>query len=127
MKNCISQYFNLRYRLFGILYNLLSIVNRFSIHKENKILIYDPDHDKHDNTGALYDYLVENGYNQKYIIVHSCRNYKFLRTKAPKNVYFTGKILGIFHFFSSSFVYYRGSTIRIIPSNKQQVIQMWHG
>lgn len=127
MKNCVSLYLIFRYRLFGIIYNLLSIVNRFSIHKENKILIYDPDHDKHDNTGALYDYLVENGYNQKYIIVHSCRNYKFLRTKAPKNVYFTGKILGIFHFFSSSFVYYRGSTIRIIPSNKQQVIQMWHG
>ena len=45
--------------IIGLLYSFLSFINRYTIHKEI-ILIYDPKSDKFDNTGALFDYLIEN-------------------------------------------------------------------
>lgn len=117
----------IRHKLYGALFSLLTLVNRVIPHKKNKILIFDPKFDMFDNTGALYDYLIEKKYNGKYLIVNVCRNYKKLREHPPKNVIHCGELMGVFHFLTSTYVYYRSMTIRIKPAKGQQVIQMWHG
>ena len=112
--------------IFGFLYYLLSFVNRYTIHKDI-ILIYDPKSDKFDNTGALFDYLIDNGYNEKYKIVNICKNYRTLRQNPIKNVEWGNKNKGIYTYFFAKYVYYRASHISIIPAEGQHVIQMWHG
>lgn len=116
----------LRRKIVGFIYGVLSIVNRYTIHKEI-ILIYDPKSDKFDNTGALFDYLIENNYNKKYKIINICKNYKELSLHSINNVVWGGRIKGFFCFFSAKYVYYRSSAISIIPAKGQYVIQMWHG
>ena len=41
-----------------------------------------------DNVKALYDYLIENGYNQKYQIVCSTNDYNKFLSHIPSNVKF---------------------------------------
>lgn len=122
-----ANYYSFQNWIFGIVFDFLTLINRFTKHKDNKILIYDPDHDKQDNTGALFDYLISNGFNNKYVIIHSCHNHEELAKYNIHNVKYVGKIKGIFNFFSSKYVYYRAATIRIVPVKGQHVIQMWHG
>lgn len=112
--------------VLGLLYRILSFVNKYTIHKEI-ILIYDPKSDKFDNTGALFDYLIENGYNNKYEIVNICKNYKVLGKDPIKNVVWGNKWKGIYTYLFAKYVYYRASPIGIIPAKEQHVIQMWHG
>lgn len=112
---------------YTVVYNIFSLLNYFWKHQKNKILVYDPDYDKFDNTGALFDYLIEKEYFKKYKIVHVCKNYKELRKEKYPNVWFDNKISGLYHYLNSTYVYYRGSTLRIIPAKGQHVIQMWHG
>ena len=75
----------------------------------------------------MFDFLIDNGYNKRYKIVHVCKNYKDLSQKPLENVYYDDKISGLYHYLTSKYVYYRGSTLRIIPAKGQHVIQMWHG
>ena len=117
----------IRHKLYGAVFSLLTLVNRVIPHKKNKILIFDPKFDKFDNTGALYDYLIEGKYYEKYLIVNVCKNYKELRDHLRKNVVQCGELMGVFHYLTSTYVYYRSMTIRIKPAKGQQVIQMWHG
>lgn len=112
--------------IIGLLYSFLSFINRYTVHKEI-ILIYDPKSDKFDNTGALFDYLIENGYNNKYEIVNICKNYKVLGQDPIKNVVWGNKWKGIYTYLFAKYVYYRASYISIIPAKGQHVIQMWHG
>ena len=117
--------FKHKFKLFVL--SILSLVNRFTKHNENKILIYDPDYFKGCNTGALFDYLIEEGYNQKYQIVYAARNFRELRKHNYHNVSFIGKISGVYHFLTSRYVFYRSIWLKIKPASGQHVIQMWHG
>lgn len=93
----------------------------------NKILIYDVKGTKGCNTGALFDFLIERGYNKKYRIVYSVRDYKKLNTQNFYNVKFVGKVSSVFHFLTSKYVFYRANWLFIKPVKNQQVVQMWHG
>ncbi len=117
----------MRHNLYDAVFSFFTLVNRIIPHKKNKILIFDPKYDKFDNTGALYDYLVEKKYYEKYLIVNVCKNYKDLREYPKKNIIHCGELRGVLHFLTSSYVYYRSMTLRILPAKGQQVIQMWHG
>ena len=116
-----------RRKVYDILFFLLTYVNKITNHRNDKILIFDPKYDKFDNTGALYDYLISEKYNEKYVIVNVCKDYKRLRNDSPKNVIQCGNLCGVIHFLTSTYVYYRSMTIRIKPAQGQHVIQMWHG
>lgn len=120
-------FFCTKHKIGVLVWNLASKLNQISCHKSDKILIFDPKHNKHDNTGALFDFLVAEGYNFKYQIIHSCKDYKKLGKESIRNVYYVSRIRGIIHFFSAKYVYYRGDTIPILPARGQHVIQMWHG
>ena len=117
----------LKYRVIESVQSLFSLLNRFTRHKNNKILIYDPKNYQHDNSGALYEYLIKNGYNKKYEIVYACANHKELKKHSYANVKYIGKSLSAFHFLTAGYVYYRANWMKIKPVKGQQVIQMWHG
>lgn len=117
----------LKYNFFESVQAFFSLVNRFTRHRDNKILIYDPKNTQQDNSGVLYEYLMENGYNKKYEIVYACDNHKELSKHSPNNVKYIGKSTSAVHFLTAGYVYYRANWMKIKPSKEQQVIQMWHG
>jgi CDP-glycerol glycerophosphotransferase (TagB/SpsB family) len=75
----------------------------------------------------LYDYLIEQGYNEQYHIICSANDYKKFSAHAPKNVSFVSNVQGILKYFSSAHIYYCFGRIPIVPTRDQVAIQMWHG
>lgn len=80
-----------------------------------------------DNTKYLYDYLIENHYNDYYKIVCSTNDYKEYRDIPVKNVRFVSTLRGVVEYLSSRHVFYSFGRIPIVPAKQQRVIQMWHG
>lgn len=104
----------------------LSAINKVIPHNKRKILIY-VNLDFRDNVKAMFDYLVENGYNNKYCITCVCADYeKYLNVGIP-NVKFVSKPRGVLYFLSAAYVFYCNGKYPILPGRNQQVIQMWHG
>jgi len=120
-------FLKLKYELKRIIVSQFSFINRQTNHREDKILIYDAMSTKGCNSGALFDFLIEKGYNKKYRIVYAVRNYKKFRTLHLHNVKFIGKMSSVSHFLTSKYVFYRATWLMIKPVKGQQVIQMWHG
>lgn len=111
--------------LQNTIFSLLSCINRKKSHNHNKIMLYS-NMGFRDNIKALYDFLIENGYNNYYEIICSTNDIKKNSSKIP-NVKNVSNLMGIFHFFSAGFVYYCFGKIPILPSKDQKVVQMWHG
>lgn len=80
-----------------------------------------------DNVKALYDYLIEKGYNQKYQIVCSTNDYDKFLSHDPSNVKFISNVLGIKEFLSAGFVYYCFGKLPFFHGKDPKVVQMWHG
>lgn len=107
-------------------FSLLSTLNIHLKHDNKFILLYS-NMGFRDNIYALYEYLRDNEYNKKYVIVCSTNDYKKFKDKSSYNIIFTSNIKGIFYFLKSAHVYYCFGKLPIKPAPKQDVIQMWHG
>ena len=105
---------------------LCSFLNKRINHKQDKILFY-TDLGFRDNVKALYDYLIENGLNEKYEIICATNDYaKFINNK-PQHVTFKNKWWGFLDYFSAGYVFYCFGRIPILPGKNQTVVQLWHG
>lgn len=105
---------------------LCSFLNKRINHKQDKILFY-TDLGFRDNVKALYDYLIENGFNEKYEIICATNDYaKFIHNK-PQHVTFKNKWWGFLDYFSAGYVFYCFGRIPILPGKNQTVVQLWHG
>lgn len=121
-------YFLFKY-ILGWFFHQLKFVSAL-IKKENQILIYNS-LEIYMNNYALYKYLLDNNYNNKYKIIYAMPNACIL----PKefNVVFVDlsnkknfiKTLGLF--MRSKYVFYDNSNIRIPSTNNQKIINLWHG
>jgi CDP-glycerol glycerophosphotransferase (TagB/SpsB family) len=80
-----------------------------------------------DNIKALYDYLLENNYNDHYKIICSVSDYKRYKEVSIKNVSFVGTTKGFLYYFKAGFVFYSFGKLPITPNGKQEVVQLWHG
>lgn len=90
-----------------------------------------------DNARALYEYLIENGYNQKYQIVWLVSNPKAFRNKQVSNVRFVKAESK--HGYSSLRAYYYGATagyffytnntadLNRFRCDGQMTVNLWHG
>lgn len=112
--------------LMNTVFKGFSWVNRLVPKKEEKILLY-ANEGFRDNTKYLFDYLIEQGYNQKYEIVCAASDYKKYNGTFYENVRFTSTVRGIFEYLSSGHIYYSFGRIPIVPARNQITIQMWHG
>ena len=119
---------NVSFKVFiqNSIFRFFSYYNKNKKHSKSKILLYN-NSEFRDNVKALYDYIIEEGYNDKYEIVCSSNDYKEFKKEKHKNVRFVCNLQAVFEFFSAGYVYYRAGKIPILPGKDQVVIQMWHG
>lgn len=103
---------------------IFSYLNQIIPKDKNKILLYDSTRSfLDDNTEALHSYLITNNYNKKYKIICCVPNEKE-NNSSYKNV---GILEGVFHYLTSKYVFFSFGDFRIKPSNRQIIINQWHG
>lgn len=119
---------NVKLKVFlqNTVFTLFSWLNQRKHHDSRKIMLYS-NMGFRDNVKALYDYLIDAGYNQKYKIICSTNDYKMYNKDLPSNVIFVSNIRGVLLYFSAGFVYYCFGKIPIFHGKDQKVVQMWHG
>ena len=110
--------------LTNTLFRLLSMINQI-IPKDDHIILLYSNMGIRDNLKAIYDYMIENGYNYKYRIVMSGESKTC--NKLPQNVSQVNNFAGVWWYLKAGHVFYAFGRIPIHPSKKQYVVQMWHG
>lgn len=111
--------------LQNTVFTLFSRLNQRKHHDSRKIMLYS-NMGFRDNVKALYDYLIDAGYNQN-IKSFVINDYKMYNKDLPSNVIFVSNIRGVLQYFSAGFVYYCFGKIPIFHGKDQKVVQMWHG
>ena len=104
----------------------LTSLNRV-IPKDKRLILIYSNLGFRDNAKAMYDYLIEMGYNKKYKIVCSCCDSRFWKKSAPENVKFIGTKRALWKFLRCSFMFYTFGKFPVKPSPKQKVVNLWHG
>lgn len=109
--------------LLIILSEILSFFNKFIPKSDKKILFFsNPSYN--DNARALLQWSVENLPQGKYSF-YSC--VKISTNGEKNNIKFISRVKGLFVFLRAKYVFYDIGTTRIRPSEKQMVVQLWHG
>lgn len=105
---------------------VFNIINKLLYKKERRIVLYS-NRGFRDNLKAIYDYLIENQYNNKYSIICSVNDYRNFSDINVENVKFVNNFIGIFYFLTSKYFFYTHGKYPIKPSKHQMVINLWHG
>ncbi|MFH0855452.1 MAG: CDP-glycerol glycerophosphotransferase family protein [Candidatus Omnitrophota bacterium] len=108
------------------LFIIFNFINRIIPKKPNKIMLYS-NFGFRENVRALFGYLIDNGFNNRYIIVCSTNESKDIQSKNLHNVIVTNEFLGLFHFFTSKYFFYCFGKYPIEPGDNQIVVNLWHG
>lgn len=104
----------------------LSYLNKLIKKNDKKILLYS-DLGFRDNVKSIFDYLITNGYNEKYQIICSLDDYENYTDNQIKNVEFLSNIQGVYHYLTSKYCFYCFGKYPIKPSKEQIVVNLWHG
>lgn len=110
--------------LFFKINNFTSKLNTMIPKKRNRIVIYS-NWGFRDNIRTLYQYLVDNGYQDKYEIV--CASNDFYHLERNSRVKYTSIYRGLYYFLTSKYFFYSFGKYPIKPSKKQMVVNLWHG
>ena len=103
----------------------IGFINEFIPKNQNKILFYDSLNDTlTDNSLAVLLYLKEHKLNEKYKILCCVPNSTKKYVNGIENI---GIINGILNYLTCKYVFYSFGGMRIKPSSKQFVINLWHG
>lgn len=114
--------------LVNKIFPIFTLINRWVPKSENNILIYCANDELKDNSAALYKFLLDNGYFEKYkITVSGAKNLEEIPKIKSNNITFVSKTMGIFWYMRSKYTFYSVGKIPIRPTKKQMVINMWHG
>lgn len=101
-------------------------VNRIIPKNDNYILLYAANGGLKHNLKPLFNYLIKNGYNEKYTIFCGVKSKKYIGV-IENNIKYCLPLKSIFVFLKSAHVFYTAGQIPIFPSKKQVVIHMNHG
>ena len=110
--------------LFFKISNFTSRLNTLIPKKRNRIVIYS-NWGFRDNIRTLYQYLVDNGFQDKYEIV--CASNNFYHLQRDSRVKFISIYRGVYYFLTSKYFFYSFGKYPIKPSNKQMMVNLWHG
>lgn len=113
--------------LINCIFPAFSVVNKIVPKEHKSILIYCANDDLNDNSEALYKYLIENRYFQEYKIFCSLNNYRSYTSPALGKVKFISAYAGVWRYMKSGYVFYSMGKLPIKPTEKQMVINLWHG
>lgn len=112
--------------LKGVVFKPLSAVNRLIPKRDDQILLYISTMGIRHSLRPVLDYLIENGYNEKYRIICGIEEMKY-QGKPVKNVTYVTKAKAISYFLRTKHVYYTAGQIPIKPTKQQVVIHLTHG
>ena len=113
-------------KILYIPFIFLGLINRLISKNPNQIVMYS-NLGFRDNVKVLFDYLIENKYNNKYKIICSLNDYKkYTNTNIP-NVKFINNIIGIYYYLTSKYFFYSFGKYPMKPTKEQTVINLWHG
>ncbi len=99
---------------------------------ENKI-VFESEPDFSDNSKSLYDYMIQNNFNQKYKMVWCVKNPENFKDMKVKNVTFTSfrdkryLLNYLYHIATAKTVIYTHATPPMIDTKNQTVACLWHG
>jgi CDP-glycerol glycerophosphotransferase (TagB/SpsB family) len=119
---------NIRLKVFlqEKIFPFLSFFNERIKHDENIVMFYS-NMGIRDNVGALYEYVIKNGFNERYKIICSTNDYTTFKDKIPNGVICVSNLKGLFYYFRAGYVFYSFGKIPIRPGKNQKVTQLWHG
>ncbi len=107
-------------------WSFLNIINKLIKKNEKKIFLYS-DMGFKDNVKAVFDYLIEHGYNRKYTIIVSLNDWEEYVETAERNVKYVSNNKGLLKFFSCKYCYYCFGKYPLKPSKNQMVFNLCHG
>lgn len=120
---------NIRMKRFLVnnIFPVFSLINKIIPKDDKTIFFYCANDELNDNSEAVFNYLVEHGYNERYKIICGVGHPKRYKNRITKNVSFIPKSKCILQYMKSGHVLYCMGKMPIKPTKKQTVIHMWHG
>ena len=113
--------------LVNAVFPFFSLINRFVPKHDDEIFIYCANDDLNDNSEAIFNYLLENGYHHKYRIICGVGEPQKYRGRLTNHVAFIPKSKCVAQYMRSGHVLYSMGKIPIKPAKNQIVVNMWHG
>jgi len=115
----------LKRTLKGSVFPLISFINRLIPKSDKRVLLYMPNKRMIYSLGPLKQYLLENGYDKKYIISYG--NLDIEKYGDGKWIEWLAMLKSMLNFLISRHVFYTAGQLPIKPSKKQMVIHLCHG
>ena len=92
---------------------------------KNKIVFFSTTN-LYDNSEALFQYLVDQNYQEKYKIICAVRNPQDYKELEKKNIVFKKVTTSLFHILNTKFLFYHNEMLAVRPSRKQIWVDFWH-
>ena len=113
--------------LVDFIFPAFSLINHIIPKDDNTIFFYCANDELNDNSEAVFNYLVEHNYNQRYKIICGVGDPRKYNDRTAENVCFISKRKSIIQYMKSGHVLYCMGKMPIKPTKNQTVIHMWHG
>ena len=113
--------------LVDFVFPAFSLINHIIPKDDNTIFFYCANDELNDNSEAVFNYLVEHNYNQRYKIICGVGDPRKYNDRTAENVCFISKRKSIIQYMKSGHVLYCMGKMPIKPTKNQTVIHMWHG
>ena len=111
--------------LKNTIFPALTLINKLIPKNDRLIMLYSANMGIQHNLKPLKDFLVENGYHQKYKIICGVEDMAY--AEDDDRVKFVPQLAAMLYFFITKHVYYTTGQIPIKPARKQSVIMLDHG
>ena len=110
-----------------VLFKFKTITSKINtiIPKNNKRIVLYSNWGFRDNLRTLYQYLVDNGYQEEYEII--CASNNFYHLEKDKDVKYVSIYRGVYYFLTSKYFFYSFGKFPIKPAPNQMVVNLWHG
>ena len=110
-----------------VLFKFNTITSKMNtiIPKRNKRMVLYSKWGFRDNLRTLYQYLVDNGYQEEYDII--CASNDFYHLEKEKDVKYVSIYRGLYYFLTSKYFFYSFGKYPIKPAPNQMVVNLWHG
>ena len=120
---------NIRIKRFLVnnIFPIFSYINKIIPKDDRTVFFYCANDELNDNSEAVFNYLVEHRYNERYKIICGVGNPKKYRNRIMDNVSFIPKSKCILQYMKSGHVLYCMGKMPIKPTKRQIVIHMWQG
>lgn len=110
-----------------VLFKFKTITSKMNtiIPKKNKRIVLYSNWGFRDNLRTLYQYLVDNGYQEEYEII--CASNDFYHLEKENDVKYVSIYRGLYYFLTSKYFFYSFGKYPIKPASNQMVVNLWHG